>query len=392
MLDTLAAAAEVGDEGVEWEPAERKLAFNRRLDPGQLRWIVRDQNENLLDASDPDLAQFLASFDRPRTSGQRRLWTLDDQQHRPWRVGERRIEEYAPKPHHNPVDNEQEDHSAISRKLVFRAAVSLSEVNRSLWMLALALFLLAAALLAVVFAFANRLIRCMLKPLIDMAEAAKSIGAFDLHERIPQTAANDELGELGGSFNGLLDRLEESFERQRRFTGDASHQLRTPLTALQGQVDLSLRQARSSQEYEHTLRIVQKKSRELRNIVESLLFLARADSESRRPLAESLDLNSCLAVRLEAWSEHPRRRDFRIEMEPPGEFRVEAPAHLLAQLVDILLENAVKYSKEGSPITIRLAADERHVQLSVEDRGTGVDPEDLPHIFEPFFRGQRRAS
>ena len=110
--------------------------------------------------------------------------------------------------------------------------------------------------------------------------AARDADAADPRTRLPLPGTQDELEDLGSAFNGLLDRLHEALERQRRFTGDASHQLRTPLTGLLSQVEVALRLERPPGEYQRVLKVVRAKGVQLRQIIESLLFLARAESES----------------------------------------------------------------------------------------------------------------
>src|SRR5262249_2439460 len=140
--------------------------------------------------------------------------------------------------------------------------------------------------------------RRALAPVTRMATTARAMGAVNLGERMPVAAVNDEMADLGRSFNGLLDRLQESFERQRQFTGEASHQLRTPLAALLGQTEVALRRDRPPSEYRQTLEAVQQQARHLTQITEALLFLARADAEAAAPAAQPLDLAGWLPEHL----------------------------------------------------------------------------------------------
>ena len=133
-----------------------------------------------------------------------------------------------------------------------------------------------------------------LRPLAEMADAAHAIGGDEPGRRLPAPETDDELGELGRSFNALLDRLGESLERQQRFTGDASHQLGTPLTALQGQVDLALRVERSPEEYRRVLSLVQSKTRHLRQIVDGLMFLSQPTPRPAAPVLNEVALDDWL--------------------------------------------------------------------------------------------------
>jgi signal transduction histidine kinase len=212
------------------------------------------------------------------------------------------------------------------------------------------------------------------------------MSAAALDQRLPSPGTSDELEELGLSFNDLLARLQESFERQRRFTGDASHQLRTPLAAMLGQVEVALRRGRSPEEYRRVLSLVQGQAIHLHGIVEMLLFLARADAEARSPDLETIALAGWLGVHLQSWSGHARARDLRVELASEGPVLVQAHAPLLGQLVDNLLENACKYSEPGTPVTLRVRGDQDGVILTVEDEGCGIPADDLPRVFEPFYR------
>jgi signal transduction histidine kinase len=184
----------------------------------------------------------------------------------------------------------------------------------------------------------------------------------------------------------LLDRLQDSFERQRRFTGDASHQLRTPLAAMLGQAEVALRHDRTTSEYRSVLERVQDRALELRQIVEMLLFLARADAESSPPPREPLCLRAWVQNYLARWSAHPRAADLKLELPADDSLDVETNQPLLSQLVDNLLENACKYSLPGSAVTVKLRREGSAVALAVEDAGSGIPGEDLPHLFEPFYR------
>ena len=190
--------------------------------------------------------------------------------------------------------------------------------------------------------------------------------------------------DLERAFNALLGRVEEAFERQRRFTAEASHQLRTPLTALLGQVEVALRRDRDGDEYRRVLGTVQRQADRLRRVVESLLFLARADADAGLPERERVDLGVWLPEYIRtAWSGHPRASDIQVNASSAW-----ADVHpvLLGELTNVLVDNACKYSLSGTPITARVEPFEGGVELSVADSGFGIREEELPRLFEPFVR------
>jgi signal transduction histidine kinase len=207
-----------------------------------------------------------------------------------------------------------------------------------------------------------------------------------LDRRLPSPDTHDELEDLSHAFNDLLNRLQESFERQQRFTGDASHQLRTPLTSMLGQMEVALRRGRSAEDYRHVLKQVNEQAGRLHQIVEMLLFLARPDAEAQFPQGEKLYLIVWLGDHLKAWSGHNRAADLRLESSEKEPLWVLAQPALLGQLVDNLLDNACKYSQPGSPITLRVSREEQSVLLAVKDKGRGISADDIGHVFEPFYR------
>src|SRR5205823_5591551 len=136
-------------------------------------------------------------------------------------------------------------------------------------------------------AFLGRwLSRRALVPVTSMARAARAIDPSDLNQRLPDPGSRDEVHDLAASFNDLLSRYQEAFARQARFTGDASHQLRTPLTAILGEVEVALRRERSIEDLRAALQKVKGRAAHLGQIVEMLLFLARADAEAITPHLE----------------------------------------------------------------------------------------------------------
>jgi heavy metal sensor kinase len=382
-LDILLATAEMEPDGLDWEPPQRLQRLGEGAPPDAVCWAVTDGKGELVDGSANDeAARFFAAADVPgegdSSSGQDVRFGDGT-----WLVVRHTLR------HKGDVPAPQPGGPRRYAALVVTAAIPLANVQEQLRRLALLLAGLSAGLWLTAAVVGRQLCRRALRPLTGMAGAARAITAADLGRRLPSAGTGDELEELGGAFNDLLGRLQESFERQRRFTGDASHQLRTPLTAVLGQIDVALRRQRDPEEYRRVLRAVQGQALHLGRIVEALLFLARADAEALAPGREATDLRPWLRERLASWSAHPRAADIRPDIPdgPPLEVDVHAP--LLAQAVDNLLENACKYSEPGSPVRLRAWQEPARVCVSVEDRGRGIAADDLPHIFEPFYRSKQ---
>jgi heavy metal sensor kinase len=392
-LETLSAALEAGPQGVEWEPDQRGLSLGKVDGPEQVRWVVCDSHGRVVDRSSnsgnddllPDCSWRMLS----EASSLREERIRGDT----WRMAQRRVPDFVPagpRDLRRAVDsNDPERHDRVYPALSLTVTASLEPLRATLRNLAVVLIVLSLALWLLAAFLGRWLCRRALAPVTEMAGTARAMGSADRGRRLPIAARGDELDDLGRAFNGLLDRLDESFERQRRFTGDASHQLRTPLAAMLGQVEVTLRRDRSAQEYRQALGLIQDQAGQLRAIVESLLFLARADAEARLPDLTAIDLNAWLRDHVARWTDHARANDLRTEFASNEPIWVRVQTPLLGQLVDNLWDNACKYSEAGAPITVRLANGADAATLVVEDAGRGISPEDLPHVFEPFYRSSK---
>ena len=396
VLNTLTALAEIKPDGVEWESAERNLSLGRDSDDQQVYWLVQDDQGRRIDGNvPPSLLAGSASTSFGARSASKGLTGEFDAQEQPWRLSQRVVRANSlPTPSATQITPPPEEEGPRYPMLVITAAVSLQPVNATLRNLALALSGTSLGVWLIALFAGRSLCRRALRPVTQMAAAARIMDTADLSQRLPG-GTGDELDDLTRAFNGLLDRLQESFERQRRFTGDASHQMRTPLAALLGQIEVALRRNRSPEEYRRALSAVQTQAGHLRQIMEMLLFLARADAEAKLPGLETVDLEAWLGEHLRAWSAHPRAADLRLEAEPTTDmasdrrFAVEVQPPLLGQLVDNLLDNSVKYSEPGTPISLRLRVERSDVCLEVKDQGCGIAPEDLPHVFDAFYRSSQ---
>jgi heavy metal sensor kinase len=360
-LDTLAASVETDDEGLEWEPREHHLALGEDAAADQVRWQVHGWQTHDDPGQQVGRSANLGADDPLPDGGPA------------WQLAHRRLEAagtVGPKHY---------------RTLQLTAGLSLAPVRATLSTLAVTLTGLSV-LVWLTAALAGRWVcRRALVPVTRLAAAARAMSAADLHQRLPSPGTDDELEDLHGAFNDLLGRVEEALERQRRFTGDASHQLRTPLTAMLGQVEVALRRDRPAEEYRRALAEVHGQALHLRRIVEALLFLARADAEADAAGVEVLDLAAWLPEQLAAWAGRPRAADLRTT-PAAGPFPVRAQPLLLGQLLENLVDNAFKYSAPGTPVTVELGREEGAVTLAVADAGGGIAAEDLPHVFEPFYR------
>ncbi len=269
------------------------------------------------------------------------------------------------------------------------AFAPLEPTEATLGWLALALVVLSVAVWFAAALVGRLFCRRALAPLTRMSAAARD--AVDPSDRLPLPGTRDELEDLGRAFNGLLDRLEEALERQRRFTGDASHQLRTPLAGLLSQVDVAMRRERPAEEYKRVLGVVRNKGAALRQIIESLLFLARAESESGRPELELVELSSWVTAYFRSWAAHPRIADIQLITQDEGPFPIRAssaPGATTRQLAGERLQIQSLRNPDRAPAHRR----EGSAVLAVMDVGYGLTPEEQTRIFQPFYRAPEARS
>jgi heavy metal sensor kinase len=378
VLGTLSAAVDVGPEGVEWEPAARHLNLETPVYTDPVAWVICDHRGQLLDQSKSAGKQQLFY----QVSPQMRVSKRDVVQQRNWNIGQRWIKAVGEEAAAVDTTDEGDKYP----KLSITAGVYLVPIHTTLRRLAANLIGLSLAVWITALFLGRFICRRALLPVRNMATIASEMQASDLTGRLPVIRSRDELEDLSRAFNSLLDRVQETYERQRRFTGDASHQLRTPLTAILGQIDVALRKERNNEEYQRVLSTVQLKAHRLSRIVESLLFLARADSDAPEPRLEQLDPGSWLPTYLESWKDHDRANDITLENHCSGKCAISVDPELFRELLDILLDNACKYSPPGTPIQVRLESSESQVAIHVVDNGYGIAESDLPNLFIPFVR------
>lgn len=224
-----------------------------------------------------------------------------------------------------------------------------------------------------------------LRPIARMTRTAQTITlSRDLSRRIEMPAHRDELGRLATTFNEMLESIESSYHAQQRFVSDASHELRAPLTAIQGNLELLNRhKSMPEAEREEALSEMTRETERLTRLVADLLALARADAGV--PLKHRLvDLDE---VVLDAFrAAHQLARGQTLALDPFEPVRVNGDEDRLKQLLLILIDNALKYTPAGGQVTLGLRHSETGAQLLVRDTGVGIAPEDVQHVFERFYR------
>jgi two-component system OmpR family sensor kinase len=224
-----------------------------------------------------------------------------------------------------------------------------------------------------------------LRPLRQVRQAAEGIGGQNLGERVPEPRTGDEVQALAQALNAMLGRLEGSFEAQRRFTSDASHELRTPVTAISGHASYLLRRTAPTGQQRESLNIIRSESGRLTNLIASLLELARSDSGAltltRQPILSGLFLDEVARELAPLAQAQGTRLTARGEEVP-----FEGDPDRLKQVLINLVGNALKAGATTVTLSSRPEAEGQEVRLSVQDDGPGIAPEHLARLFDRFYR------
>jgi heavy metal sensor kinase len=235
--------------------------------------------------------------------------------------------------------------------------------------------------------------RGIVRPISRISATAAAISATNLSGRIEAAQLDSELVGLAGILNDMFSRLQDEFSRQTRFTADASHELRTPVALLHSQIELALNRRRTPEEYREALETCQRASARLRSLLDGLITLARADAGKLALSFQPVDL---VALAEEVADRHrgdAERAHVSLATAPPGApVEVKGDPASLARLLDNLLTNAIRHTPDGGRIEISATANQREAVLSVADTGCGIPEEDLPHIFERFYRVDKARS
>jgi heavy metal sensor kinase len=224
-----------------------------------------------------------------------------------------------------------------------------------------------------------------MRPVHTITQTARSIGETDLSRRL-DINTRDELGELAGTFNGMLERLEAAFERQRQFVSDASHELRTPLTIINLETSRALASRRTPQEYERALGVIHHENEFMTRMVNDLLTLARIDAGQAIIQKTPLDLSDIVFDAVERLMPLADHNGVHIESGDLPEVRILGDRQYLLQMASNLIENAIKYTTGEKRVQVETGLNGSEAWFRVENTGSGIAPEHIPHLFDRFYR------
>lgn len=231
-----------------------------------------------------------------------------------------------------------------------------------------------------------------LQPMVEIIGAAKAIEASNLHQRLPNPGLEGEVGTLVETLNRMFARLEASFEAMKRFTADASHELRSPLATIRNTIDVALEQPRTPEECQATIASIGEEVDRIRAIVDDLLLFARADSGKLSMALVPMRLGTIVEAQVEAHQFQAEERGITLTLGDLAQDPIAGDERWVHQVVCNLLDNALKFTPEQGQVSVEMRSSGTSVEVLVHDTGPGIPAEDLERIFDRFFRSDPSRS
>lgn len=279
-----------------------------------------------------------------------------------------------------PVGNSAETDTALIAIDVSQEEALLTRYRQRFWLILL-------GTLAVFPLIGYQIARRGTRPVREMAATARHIGSLNLHERIQPDGYPSELASLAATFNQMLDRFEESFERISRFSADIAHDLRTPVNNIRGEAEVALARARTVDEYRDVLGSCLEEAVRLSDLIGDLLFLARAESPLAHLHRENINVGELLSGIREYYEASAADRGVSLSTVLPEEPLIaQLDRTLLQRAVGNLVSNALAHTPPGKSVVLGASAEPALVRIEVSDAGDGIPAEALPRVFDRFFR------
>jgi heavy metal sensor kinase len=281
------------------------------------------------------------------------------------------------------------DYSVVAQGKRYSVQTGIS-LNKSMALMATfrtELLLLTPLVILLAAAGGHFMSRKALKPVAALAAEARRINDRNLDIRLPVPDAKDEISDLSQTLNQMLERIDKAFASIRTFTGNASHELRTPISLLRTEIEVALYRPRNTEEYRAILGRLHEETVRMTSLVENLLSLARADGGAETIALTPIRVNSLFSQIEETWNRAMNHAmlDFRTEL-PDEDLVLLGDAQGIPRLLSILLENASKYTPPGGAVKLSAAVEGERIVLSVRDTGVGIAPEHSSRIFDRFYR------
>ncbi len=227
-----------------------------------------------------------------------------------------------------------------------------------------------------------KMLQDILKPMNTMTKAAREISITDLDKRIEYIDNGDEFAQLAKTFNKMLSRLQSSFNQVKRFSQDASHQLKTPLAAIRVQIDVALKTDRHKSDYKDVLKSINGEIVYLQNMIDNLLLLTQMDDEIIQKSFKTIELDTVLMNTIEEFVLIADKKEIDLNIKNIEHTTIQAENTLIAILCSNLIDNAIKYTPKGKTVSIEL----KESKIIIQDEGIGIEKKNINVIFDRFFR------
>jgi heavy metal sensor kinase len=279
------------------------------------------------------------------------------------------------------------------RTFVIQTGVPENDILRTLGSFKRYLLIFAALMLLAASAVGYWLSRRALAPVDALTRTARNISGTNLSSRLQRLNTGDELKRLSDTLNEMLARIEGAFLRVSQFTADASHELRTPISLIRTEAEIALRKSRNEDEYQESLRHILHEAERTSSLVEELLSLARADAGGESLDIRPVDLGDTVRQIAVNWQHAMASHHLRFTSNVPvHNINVSGDSRAISRLLNILLDNAVKYTPSSGTIELILEAKDEFAMITVRDSGIGISDKDRHRIFERFYRADKARS
>ena len=381
---------EAVDHDLEQRIRDVRQFTDQELDLGQAELLEELQEHSLLGLGGGLLQMSDADGRVLFRSGRLKNTPLDLMQPAPGDTGIR----YATQPAAGgPVRAASQRVEVKGRRFLIQVAEPMHEFNESLERFETGLLILAPVFLLLASAGGFWMSTRALAPVDRITNDARAISVTNLSARLEVPRAKDELQRLTQTLNEMLDRIEQEVKRIVQFTADASHELRAPLTLIHTAAEFSLRRERTREELLDAMRKIVRESERTSRLVDDLLLLARADSNTHELQLGPTDVSSSARDAAELAVTLAQAKNIHVSADiPRNALMVTGNEQLLGQLWLILLDNAVKYTPAGGQVRFSMQAVNSHLETTVSDTGIGIALADLPHVYDRFWRADKVRS